>query len=113
MVRSLLAAGKKDGPAEKLDPKDAWKETFELREIETGLASVDKVVQETAVGVGVDARVRIKTPAGPVLGRVASVEGTKLKVVTDSGLKFTVEAKDAEPVVEPPRIVVKQAPKQG
>src|SRR4029450_1613602 len=42
-LSSVFAAGKKDAPAEKLDPKDAWKEKFELKEIETGLASVDRV----------------------------------------------------------------------
>src|SRR6185503_18150090 len=29
-LSSVFAAGKKDAPAEKLDPKDAWKEKFEL-----------------------------------------------------------------------------------
>ena len=38
-LSSVFAAGKKDAPAAKLDPKDAWKEKFELREIETGLAA--------------------------------------------------------------------------
>ena len=43
-VADRIAAGKKDAPpTAKPDPKDAWKERFDVREIETGLAAVDKV----------------------------------------------------------------------
>jgi HlyD family secretion protein len=41
-LASVFAAGEKNGHA-KADEKDAWKEEFEVREIETGLASFDKV----------------------------------------------------------------------
>jgi len=42
LLSSVFAAGKKDARRE-AGPKDAWKEKFELKEIETGLAAVDKV----------------------------------------------------------------------
>jgi HlyD family secretion protein len=41
-LASVFAAGKKDAAAP-LDEKDKWQEKFELREVETGLASVDKI----------------------------------------------------------------------
>ena len=59
----MFAAGKKDAPAEKLDPKDAWKEKFELQEIETGLASVDKV--EIVKGLAVGAEIAVEDPTRP------------------------------------------------
>jgi HlyD family secretion protein len=62
-VASVLAAGKKDAPAAKADPKDAWKERFELREIETGLASVDKV--EVVKGLADGAEVAVEDPTRP------------------------------------------------
>jgi HlyD family secretion protein len=42
-LTSVFAGGKKDDPAAKLDEKDKWKEKFEVREVETGLSSVEKV----------------------------------------------------------------------
>ncbi|MFI5170224.1 MAG: efflux RND transporter periplasmic adaptor subunit, partial [Vicinamibacterales bacterium] len=63
LLSSVFAAGKKDGPAEKLDPKDAWKETFELREIETGLASVDKV--EVVKGLSAGTLIAVEDPTRP------------------------------------------------
>jgi len=42
LLASVFADGDKSGHA-KLDEKDRWKEKFELREVETGLASFDKV----------------------------------------------------------------------
>ena len=59
-----FAAGKKDTPAPaKLDPKDAWKEKFELREIETGLAAVDKV--EVVKGIAAGTEVAVEDPTRP------------------------------------------------
>jgi HlyD family secretion protein len=59
-----FAAGKKDTPPPaKLDPKDAWKEKFELREIETGLAAVDKV--EVLKGIAAGAEVAVEDPTRP------------------------------------------------
>ena len=63
LLSSVFAAGKKDTPPEKLDPKDAWKEKFELREIETGLASVDKV--EVVKGLAVGTEVAVEDPTRP------------------------------------------------
>jgi HlyD family secretion protein len=62
-LSSVFAAGKKDAPAGKLDPKDAWKEKFELKEIETGLASVDKV--EVVKGLAAGTEVAVEDPTRP------------------------------------------------
>jgi HlyD family secretion protein len=63
LLSSVFAAGKKDSPPEKLEPKDAWKEKFELREIETGLASIDKV--EVVKGLAVGTEVAVEDPTRP------------------------------------------------
>jgi hypothetical protein len=63
LIASVFAAGKKDAPPEKLDPKDAWKEKFELREIETGLASVDKV--EILKGLEPGTEIAVEDPTRP------------------------------------------------
>lgn len=63
LLSSVFAAGKKDAPPEKLDPKDAWKEKFELKPIETGLASVDKV--EVLKGLEAGALVAVEDPTRP------------------------------------------------
>jgi HlyD family secretion protein len=60
---SVFAAGKKDTPAAKLDPKDAWKEKFELREVQTGLAAVDKV--EVTGGLKSGTEVAVEDPTRP------------------------------------------------
>jgi HlyD family secretion protein len=60
---TVFAAGKKDAPAPKLDPKDAWKEKFELREIETGLAAVDKV--EIVKGLEKGVEIAVEDPTRP------------------------------------------------
>jgi HlyD family secretion protein len=61
---SVFAAGKKDTPPPaKVDPKDAWKEKFELREVETGLASVDKV--EVVKGLTAGMEVAVEDPTRP------------------------------------------------
>ncbi len=62
-LSSVFAAGKKDAPAAKLDPKDAWKEKFELREIETGLAAVDKV--EIVKGLTAGMEIAVEDPTRP------------------------------------------------
>ena len=62
-LSSALAAGKKDTPPAKLDPKDAWKERFEVREIETGLAAVDKV--EVVKGLAAGMEVAVEDPTRP------------------------------------------------
>jgi HlyD family secretion protein len=63
LLSSVFAAGKKDAPPEKLEPKDAWKEKFELQEIETGLASVDKV--EILKGLAVGTEIAVEDPTRP------------------------------------------------
>jgi HlyD family secretion protein len=61
-LASVFAAGKKD-PAAPLDEKDKWKERFELREVETGLASVDKVQIVAGLKAGED--VAVEDPTRP------------------------------------------------
>jgi HlyD family secretion protein len=64
LLGSVFAAGKKDTPPPaKADPKDAWKEKFDVREIETGLASVDKV--EVVKGLASGAEVAVEDPTRP------------------------------------------------
>ena len=48
-LSSVFASGRKDAPATKLDEKDKWKEKFEVRQIQTGLASFYKI--EVASGL--------------------------------------------------------------
>jgi HlyD family secretion protein len=62
-LSSVFAAGKKDAPAAKLDPKDAWKEKFEVKEIETGLAAVDKV--EVVKGLTAGMEIAVEDPTRP------------------------------------------------
>jgi len=62
-ISSVFAAGKKDAPAAKLDPKDAWKEKFEVKEIETGLAAVDKV--EIVKGLTAGMEIAVEDPTRP------------------------------------------------
>ncbi len=50
-LAAVFADGKKDGHA-KADDKDAWQEKFEVREVETGLASFDKVQIVTGLKTG-------------------------------------------------------------
>ena len=64
LLSSVFAASKKDAPpAGKADPKDAWKEKFEVKEIETGLASVDKV--EIVKGLAAGMEVAVEDPTRP------------------------------------------------
>jgi HlyD family secretion protein len=62
-LSSVFAAGKKDAPPAKLEPKDAWKEKFELKEIETGLAAVDKV--EIVKGLIAGIEIAVEDPTRP------------------------------------------------
>jgi HlyD family secretion protein len=63
LLSSVFAAGKKDAPAAKGDPKEAWKEKFELKEIETGLAAVDKV--EVVKGLAAGMEIAVEDPTRP------------------------------------------------
>jgi HlyD family secretion protein len=60
---SVFAAGKKDASAAKLDPKEAWKEKFEVKEVQTGLAAVDKV--EVLGGIKAGTEVAVEDPTRP------------------------------------------------
>jgi len=62
-LSSVFAAGKKDTPAAKPEAKDAWKEKFEAREIETGLAAVDKV--EVVKGLTAGMEIAVEDPTRP------------------------------------------------
>jgi HlyD family secretion protein len=63
LISSAFAAGKKDAPPAKTDPKDAWKEKFELKEVETGLAAVDKV--EIVRGLTAGMEIAVEDPTRP------------------------------------------------
>jgi len=63
LLGSVFAAGAKDAPAPKLDDKDKWKEKFELRTIETGLASVDKI--QVVKGLDAGEEVAVEDPTRP------------------------------------------------
>ena len=62
-LASVFAAGQKDGDAAPLDEKDKWKEKFDLREVETGLASVDKV--QIVGGLEAGEEVAVEDPTRP------------------------------------------------
>jgi HlyD family secretion protein len=58
----VLAASPKDG-APKLEEKDRWKEKFDVREVQTGLASVDKV--QVTAGLKAGEEVAVEDPTRP------------------------------------------------
>jgi HlyD family secretion protein len=61
---SVFAAGKDDPtPAGKIEEKDRWKEKFELREVETGLASFDRA--EIVKGLKAGEEVAVEDPTRP------------------------------------------------
>jgi HlyD family secretion protein len=63
LLSSVFAAGKKDAPPPKLDEKDRWKEKFEVKEVETGLASTDKV--QIVKGLEAGTEVAVEDPTRP------------------------------------------------
>lgn len=58
-LSAVFADGKKDGHG-KDDAKDAWKQKFDVREVETGLASVDKV--QVAAGLKSGEEIAVEDP---------------------------------------------------
>jgi HlyD family secretion protein len=63
-LASVFAAGKSEKPAaEPLDEKDLWKKSFEVREVETGLASIDKV--QIVKGLEAGTEVAVEDPTRP------------------------------------------------
>lgn len=64
LLSSVFASGKSDAPvAPKLEEKDRWKEKFEAREVETGLASFEKI--EIAKGLKAGDEVAVEDPTRP------------------------------------------------
>ena len=63
ILSRVFAGGKKDDPAAKLDEKDKWKEKFEVRTVETGLGSFEKV--EVVSGLKPGEEVAIEDPTKP------------------------------------------------
>lgn len=63
LLSRVFAGGKKDDPAAKLDDKDKWKEKFEVRTVETGLGSFDKV--EVVSGLKPGDEVAVEDPTKP------------------------------------------------
>jgi HlyD family secretion protein len=62
-LSSVFASDDEDEAEEELDEKDLWKKTFEAREVETGLASVDKV--EILEGLEDGTEVAVEDPTRP------------------------------------------------
>jgi HlyD family secretion protein len=62
-LSSVFASDDADEVEEELDEKDLWKKTFEAREVETGLASVDKV--EILAGLEEGIEVAVEDPTRP------------------------------------------------
>ncbi len=63
-LTKVFAGGKKDDPAAaKLADKDKWKEKFEVREVETGLASIEKV--QIVKGLDAGAEIAVEDPTRP------------------------------------------------
>ncbi len=64
LLSSVFASGKSQPPAPaKIEEKDRWKEKFELREVETGLASFEKI--EIAKGLQSGDEVAVEDPTRP------------------------------------------------
>jgi HlyD family secretion protein len=63
LISKVFAAGPKDGPAPKYEDKDKWKESFEVREVETGLASFDKV--QVVSGLKSGDEIAVEDPTRP------------------------------------------------
>jgi HlyD family secretion protein len=63
LLSRVFAGGKKDDPAAKLDDKNKWKEKFEVRTVETGLSSFDKV--EVVSGLKPGDEVAVEDPTKP------------------------------------------------
>jgi HlyD family secretion protein len=61
-LSSVFADGKKDGHG-KPDAKDAWKQKFDVREVETGLASFEKV--QITAGLKSGEEVAVEDPTRP------------------------------------------------
>lgn len=63
LLSRVFAGGKKDDPAARLEDKDKWKEKFDVRTVETGLGSFDKV--EVVSGLKPGDEVAVEDPTKP------------------------------------------------
>jgi HlyD family secretion protein len=63
LLSRVFAGGKKDDPAAKLEDKDKWKEKFDVRTVETGLGSFDRV--EIVSGLKAGDEVAVEDPTKP------------------------------------------------
>jgi HlyD family secretion protein len=63
LLSSVFASGPKDAAAPKVEEKDKWKEKFDVREVETGLASVERV--EIIKGLEPGTEVAVEDPTRP------------------------------------------------
>ena len=63
LLGKVFAAGPKDSPPPKLEEKDKWKESFEVREVETGLGSFDKV--QLLSGLKAGDEIAVEDPTRP------------------------------------------------
>jgi HlyD family secretion protein len=63
LLGKVFAAGPKDSPQPKLEDKDKWKESFEVREVETGLGSFDKV--QLLSGLKAGDEIAVEDPTRP------------------------------------------------
>ena len=64
LISRVFASGEADEQAPELDEKDRWKERFELREVETGLSSMEKVEIVAGLEAG-RSRSPWRTPPAP------------------------------------------------
>jgi HlyD family secretion protein len=62
-LASVFAAGPKDTPPAKLEEKDRWKAKFDVVEVETGLASIDKV--QVLKGLKAGQELAVEDPTRP------------------------------------------------
>jgi len=63
LISRVFASDEADEQGPELDDKDKWKERFELREVETGLSSMDKV--EIVAGLEPGVEVAVEDPTRP------------------------------------------------
>jgi HlyD family secretion protein len=63
LLGKVFAAGPRDTPPPRLEEKDKWKERFEVREVETGLGSFDKV--QIVAGLKTGEEVAVEDPTRP------------------------------------------------
>jgi HlyD family secretion protein len=63
LLSSVFASGASEATTAKVEEKDKWKEKFEVREVETGLASVERV--EILNGIAPGTEIAVEDPTRP------------------------------------------------